>query len=298
MEAILKKYTWVINLLVITIGTFFIAKTINGFVGSYLAPKSLVAKKVKPKMSSKRQRYISKKSYKSIIDRNIFDSTNALKALQAEEKDLFADRPKGDLVKSSIKATLLGTIVTNFKEFSIATINYKDKTQPYVIGEKLEDATIVEIERKRVILNRDGQLEYIASEDRLKELEQEKAVASTRTSSQKGGIYKKSENEFEIAREKLDATLADMNNVLKQARAVPYIVNGQTQGFKIFAIRPRSVYRELGIRNGDIIERVNTQDLNSIESVLEMFQTLKSDNSFTIDLKRRGKKQTFTYEVK
>jgi len=62
-------------------------------------------------------------------------------------------------------------------------------------------------------------------------------------------------NRFEITRA---AFLKAFGRALpRQARLVPTIRNGEPNGFKLHAILPGSVYRLLGMRDGDTIHSVN-----------------------------------------
>jgi general secretion pathway protein C len=45
--------------------------------------------------------------------------------------------------------------------------------------------------------------------------------------------------------------------VAKGARVVPAVKNGKPDGFKLYAIRPSSVYSKLGLTNGDTIQSIN-----------------------------------------
>ncbi len=298
MSFLINKYRWVVNVVIITVFTFFTAKIVTQVVASSFEDN----KEVKLENHYFRQNHKNIKNkdvYNPIVDRNIFDSKNTSKSI--EEKRA-RDITNKDLSRSRLDARLLGTIVMRPESLSMATINFRNEVGEYFIGDKLDDGEIVSIQRNRVVLNRNGALEYLETEEETmarSKVEDETESASTIERPTKDrGIYKKSGNEFEISREKLDSTLTDLNVILKQARAVPNIVNGKTQGFKIFAIRPNSIYRELGIQNGDVIERVNGNEINTPESALQLFQSLRTEANFSIDLVRRGQKQTFRYEVK
>ncbi len=54
----------------------------------------------------------------------------------------------------------------------------------------------------------------------------------------------------------------------------------------------------LGLRNGDVIEMVNGIKLDDPTKGLEMFQSLKNQSHFTINLKRYNNKMTLTYDVR
>ncbi len=72
----------------------------------------------------------------------------------------------------------------------------------------------------------------------------------------------------------------------------------QVNGFRIFQIHPGSIYQKLGLRNGDVIQFVNGIKMDDPTKCLELFSALKDRSNFTIDLKRRNQKMTFTYNVR
>ena len=53
-------------------------------------------------------------------------------------------------------------------------------------------------------------------------------------------------------RPSLDKALANLNDLAMQARIVPAFKDGQAEGFKLFSIRPDSLYSKIGIVNGDV----------------------------------------------
>jgi general secretion pathway protein C len=82
-----------------------------------------------------------------------------------------------------------------------------------------------------------------------------------------------------------------------QARIVPSFKNGEANGFKLFAIRPGSLYSKIGIQNGDIIHKINGFSMNSPDKALEVYQKLKSARSIDVELTRRGRNQKMTYNI-
>ncbi|MFH1728403.1 MAG: type II secretion system protein GspC [Pseudomonadota bacterium] len=299
-EIIINKKILLLNLFVIATCSFLFARAINiSLIPNFavLEKQNKTSQKSQAKnIPNKRQ---SKSEYKYIVKRNIFDSENALAAMVEEERSTSKKVLTQTGVKTTLDAKLLGTLVLNDPSMSIAIIEFKGEIDSYMIEDSFSDATVVRIRRNIVEFNRNDHLEYLESEgmDIFGQTSDNKEGSSGSEGTSKG-IVKKGENQFEISREKLDATLSDLNSILRQARAIPHIVNGITEGFKIVAIKPDSIYRQLGIRNGDVIQRVNGSEINNIESSLTLFQTLRNESNFSIDLKRRGKKETFSYEVK
>lgn len=72
----------------------------------------------------------------------------------------------------------------------------------------------------------------------------------------------------------------------KQARFVPSFREGKAAGFKLFGIRPNSVYQHIGLANGDRIVRVNGTLLRSPDVVLEVFEQLRCAEAFSMEVVR------------
>lgn len=83
-------------------------------------------------------------------------------------------------------------------------------------------------------------------------------------------------------------------DVAAQARIVPAFERGVAIGFKLFSIRPGSAWREAGLQNGDVIERVNGLDLNSPEKALVVYSTLRCARRFVVEVRRGDERLDLT----
>ena len=75
-----------------------------------------------------------------------------------------------------------------------------------------------------------------------------------------------------------------------QVRIVPSFVNGAPVGFKLFSIRPGSALERAGLKNGDVITRLNGFDLTSPEKALQLYSTLRCARRYEAELLRAGEK--------
>jgi general secretion pathway protein C len=91
--------------------------------------------------------------------------------------------------------------------------------------------------------------------------------------------------------------LSNLNDVAMQARIVPSFRDGKAVGFKLFSIRPGSIYERLGIKNGDVITRINGFDLNSPEKALEIYSKLREAPRIYLELERGSVPLTLTYRL-
>jgi general secretion pathway protein C len=86
--------------------------------------------------------------------------------------------------------------------------------------------------------------------------------------------------------------------VATQARIVPSFQNGKPNGFKLFSIRPGSLYSKIGIQNGDVIQKINGYEMNDPAKAFDIYSKLKDSSAITVDIVRRGRTQTMTYNIR
>jgi len=103
---------------------------------------------------------------------------------------------------------------------------------------------------------------------------------------------------YRITREAVDALIANPVAIARDARIVPSIEDGKSNGFKLYAIRPNSLWAQLGLANGDTIHKINGHELTTPDKVLEVYTKLSHEKDFAVDLTRRGKPLTIEYQIR
>ena len=96
----------------------------------------------------------------------------------------------------------------------------------------------------------------------------------------------------------IDQVLQNPMAVAKGARVVPSVRDGKPHGFKLYAIRPSSVYAKLGLANGDSLEAVNGMPLDSADQALEVYTKIRDAKQLTVDITRQGKAVKLVYTIK
>lgn len=112
-----------------------------------------------------------------------------------------------------------------------------------------------------------------------------------------GRVTKVDDLHYQITRELVDEILADPMDVARGARVVPSIKDGKPNGFKLYAIRPSSLYAAVGIMNGDTIRAVNGQALDAPEKALEVYSSVRNASRLELDLTRRGTDIVLVIEI-
>jgi type II secretion system protein C len=111
------------------------------------------------------------------------------------------------------------------------------------------------------------------------------------------GITKTGDYTYKIEREALEGWLDNPVCFGRQARIVPYMQDGVVTGFKLFAIRPNTLYSKLGIKNGDVILEINGVKMTNPQDALKVYQEVKEAKTVTMEILRRGKPKTLKYEI-
>jgi type II secretory pathway component PulC len=103
---------------------------------------------------------------------------------------------------------------------------------------------------------------------------------------------------YELMRALVDAVLSDPMTAAKGARIVPAMANGKPSGFKLYAIRPTSLFAKLGFTNGDTLEKINGNALDSADKALEVYSKVHDATKLDVEIIRRGKPLTLTFAIK
>ncbi|MCC6750793.1 MAG: hypothetical protein IT371_24260 [Deltaproteobacteria bacterium] len=313
MELLLRKYFWVFNLLVILVCAYLAARGTTRLIGASLPappPRALpMESNVEPTLSGPPAREI-----KPIVARNVFCSTcEPAPEVAAKEKADDAKEPaNNEPVKTSLNLKLIATMVSEQdKAWSFAAIYdvTEKKTRMYPIAGKVPgDATVVDILDRRVMLLNGNRNEFL-------DLEMggagDTAVASSETPRPampsmgagmsdgfEGAVKKLGEGKWEIQRAALNRVLTNTTLLARSARIVPSVQDGKPNGFKLYAIRPGSVYSLIGLENGDTIHAVNGHAMNTPDQALEVYTRVRNASHLSISFSRRGKTTTQDYTIR
>jgi general secretion pathway protein C len=106
------------------------------------------------------------------------------------------------------------------------------------------------------------------------------------------------ENEYLIDRAEVDNALENMSQLFTQIRAVPHFEGGQSTGFRLFAIRSGSLFDKIGLRNGDIIQKINGNPMNDPGKAMQLLEELRSESALSVEVIRNRQPQTLSYQFR
>jgi general secretion pathway protein C len=305
MQDLIKRYFWVLGAVVIMVCAVFAAKATSHVVeAKYLgdaptAPKLAVVAP-SPMTAVKATR---SKDGTPFAQRDMFCSecTPAVETVSSIDPS--------SVITTSLPLQLVATSMSLDDEQSSATIinTETQKQGSYSIGDVIPGANpgkLVEIHYKYIEFENAGHHERLGlngspppvvakAEPSIGE-----GSADDMQASIDNGIKKIDDNHYEIDKSLVDKVLANPMGVAKGARVVPAVKDGKPDGFKLYAIRPSSVYSKLGLQNGDTLQSINGFDLTSADKALEVYTKLREATSLQVTVTRRGKQEQIQYSIR
>jgi len=217
-------------------------------------------------------------TFRVIWERNLFATV--------EKKEDQRDIDVADLKPTRLNLSLLGT-VTDTGRGGFAVIEEKDRKSQdlYRVGDMVATAKILRILRGVVILGVGGQDEILSMEEE---------NLDTKNQQETGSVPSQA-SVVSVEKAEIENALGDMSKILMEARVRPYFTAGKADGFLITRIKEGSVFQKLGLENGDIIQGVNGQAIESPDRLLELYRGLKEGSEIVLNLKRKGSEETLRY---
>jgi general secretion pathway protein C len=107
-----------------------------------------------------------------------------------------------------------------------------------------------------------------------------------------------SSGNFVIDQRALNASLDNIGQAMTDARLLPSIKDGKVEGFRASEVKPQGIFGTIGIKNGDVLLRMNDFPIDSPEKAIQSFATLKGQSRIKLDLIRDGQPTTFNYDIR
>lgn len=329
METFFQKYLWLVLLAMLGTSALLMASGVNKTIAAtwLLPPPKPLLIEVPAEEGQARQA-----RGQAIVARSLFDASR-LEQIPEEgsgeggdpEDQPPVDVPEGELGEhvplSDLSVEVTGTVVSTITSSSNASIKDGAEAGLYFNGDEVKDGAVVyAIRRNAVYVTRNGRLERLVLGEKPKpggpgggarkpgaqtsftrtgqpapggDAKPKDAMASIRE-----GVRKVGTGEYEVDRSMLDDQLQDLNKLGSQARIIPHYKDGRADGFKLVGIRPGSLYTYLGVRSGDVIRRVNGDEINSPSKALTLYEQLRSAARVTVDIERRGKPMSLNFNIK
>ncbi len=284
----MNKIFIILNLFLLTIGIYLGVKGFYRIVITKIAvqtPESHM-KKI-PEVKDNIFKPIA--YYRKITDRNLF-KTGAEISVKKKGVDLDLE----GLQETELNLKLWGT-VTGKTTFAVIEDTKERKQNLYHVGDSIQNAVVKMILREKVVLDVNGKDEVLNIEETAFPQK-----GGAKRSTEISGEYSRSENSQKITlqRSQVEGAMANVTELMGQAKIRPHFEDGRPDGLTLSSVKPRSIFRNMGLRNGDIITGVDGNPIQTVDDALKFYENLTSASDVTLQLKRRGKEKVIEYTIK
>lgn len=255
-----------------------IAKTVNVALWSTVGPPSHLERSFEP-----RTKRASKVPLSAFLERNLFG---------AMRRSISPDPPPPeDCPPLEFSARLVATLVG---EESRASFSTPDGLVLVGVGGEIAGARISEIRRMEVWLEKEGRCGTVTAGSERTPRASSPPKKADETSPLE--VQRIGPGEIAVSRRSVEAALSNLMKHSRDQRIIPHFVKGRPVGFELLNIRPGSLARPLGLRNGDVLQRVNGYDLTDVEKLLGLHEKLLA-GPIVVDYLRRGRRETLTINL-
>ncbi|NVM21198.1 MAG: PDZ domain-containing protein [Desulfobacterales bacterium] len=224
--------------------------------------------------------------YREAINRGLFGTVKE-PLDKSRELDVKALEP------TALKIALLGTVSGDPQNAAAIIKEINKKTQSlYREGDTIQNATIIKILRGKVILR-------IGSKNQILTMEEGRTSSrQTRQTRRPGDQLTQPGTTISLDRSMVSKTLQNISELISQVRIRPHFSGGKADGLMLSQIRSNSLFTKMGIRNGDIVQRVNGKMITSPDDIIGFYKELNTGSKVSMEIKRRGKNKIISYTFK
>ncbi|ACL06818.1 PDZ/DHR/GLGF domain-containing protein [Desulfatibacillum aliphaticivorans] len=283
----MKKFAPIaLNLLVITLVAYLAADAFYQVAESKVGAMPVVLAEVSPQASQAPQKTSPYSEYKrSVVQRDLFHTIKPKEPAVAPPP-----KPVEDIDLTSLKLSLLGTI-TGPEKYACAFIeDTKARSSDlYRIGDDVQGAQLRQIMRGKVVLHVNGRDELLVMDD------DEKKARRRGPSSGPAPVQDSSGRDFKVGKEQINNALQNINQLMTQINVRPVFEDGKPAGLMLRRIKPNSIFKEMGLEDGDVIQGINDREIQDTEDILSLYQSLKNAEEVSLQIKRGGTPTSLNY---
>ncbi|MBI5609312.1 MAG: hypothetical protein HY902_10590 [Deltaproteobacteria bacterium] len=335
METLLKRHFWAINLVGLAIIAWLAAGSLNALIGVQLSKasrsddKPQIAAAAGESSLSKRLRdgRLKEESGAVMSGRSMFEipepeipqepEDTGDEGTDGEGKE--APPPEPTLEPTTLPIKLLGTMVVAPEAWSSASVEIDKNPQKIVnVGMELLDgkATVYAVRRNYLVLNESGKLtvaplypKEAAGADPANpggppnpgaNLPGPRPQPRTGDAGEQNvpGVKRLADGAYQLDRNHVNEKLKDVTQLGTQVRIVPNYHGGKYQGFRMIGMGSGSLFADIGFANGDVVQAVNGDKIDSPNKALALYEALKNKARLTVLIERDGQPKTLRYTIR
>ncbi len=283
---LIKKYLWIIKLSFVAIFAVELGMLVNTRIEAKVGAAPVVD--LSGVDLNAGRGYVSISEYEQILKKNVFNSAYVYKPRTQDPTK----------IKMNDDFDLIGTVAWR-QPYSLALIRARraNKIDVYRVGDLIQnEAEVTKIEPRRVTLLRGSKIEIL-------EMPYEPVQLASLSNEDRivvgdDGIAKSGDGHFVVDKSVIDTAFSNWGQMMRGARIMPHFEKGKITGFKVSRIRADSLYKKIGLENGDILHRINGIEFQGPEDAFKMMSELKESKNVTLDISRNGARKSMSYSIR
>ena len=298
---------WILNAALFALCCFLTAGLGTTWIGEWLATTGPSALPAHTATTNAPGRAWSDRQ--AILDRNLFQVSTLLPdkpttaAPEVTEEELEATR---------LPLKLLGTVAAKAQSAAWAAVEDQQNHKQLVVrvdDRLLDKATVIRIERRRIVLQNGTKREELAldDDDQIPGGGVRQAARPARPAAAqpppvaddlRDRIKRLSEGNFQVQRDDVEDAVRNPAELFSEARILPKYENGAMVGVQLSSIKPGSLFEEIGIQNGDTVTQVNGITVTSPQDSAALLKELTSASEFQVNVMGAdGQTRSLTYSI-
>jgi len=292
MQRTLTIINVVLGIAIIALLAAMTASGLSSRLGKVLTPKGGKGVSVAPPPAPSRTEDLA--FYAPILTNGLFG-----KATQGQLTPIVnAPAAQAAPVTAPSDLLLLGTAVGSFREtFAMVRNNSKQEERVFRLGDMVFDAgRLVEVRKEQAFIVINGKKVELLTP--LSPPPAAEAPPQSPATAAGTGVASAGAGNFVIDQRALNAALDNPAQAMSDARLLPSQKDGKVEGFRASEVKPKGLFAMIGIKNGDVLLRLNDFPMDSPDKALQSFIALKGQSKLKLDLIRDGKPTTFNYDIR
>ncbi|MBW2200213.1 MAG: PDZ domain-containing protein [Deltaproteobacteria bacterium] len=278
----MKRALIILNIILITLVVYLDVKAFYKIATKQLDYDPVASINIKQASSPENGAPDPIANYDTIIERNLF---NTKKQSAKNLNTVILETLK----ETNLKLKLLGTVTDDRdKAYAIIEDENTRKQNLYRTGDSVQNATVKVILRKKIVLRINNRDEILTMEE---------TVSSKKDAGSPFLPVAATPRHISLKKSQIENAFENVNQLLSQIHIKPYFNKGKPGGLILTGIKPRSFFRKMGLRSGDILTGVDGKDIESVDDAMKFYENLKSASNVTLHLKRRGRTETINYHI-
>jgi general secretion pathway protein C len=308
----MKRYFWLLYLLVLTAVAALAAGLVNAYLSSRLAAPLTAAQRQAGNAGNTLAQKAPLTHYEVINKRNIFNAKPPADTPEAprpvEPQPVAPEVPDTPLPLKLI-GTAAGTLSVAKRFAILESIGNPPGQGVYQIGDVVQQITLIDIQPDCVVLERGGKQQKLCFQEdagptppspgggRQAALPTP-APAPPPPEPGSAGIVRVDSGTWRVGRELILENFANVGSLSTQATVTPYFVQGQQQGFRLSRLKGGGVLQQIGLQEGDVLQKVNGLDIHTPQEALQAYQQLQTEATVRLNILRNNNATTLTYELR